>query len=239
MFSASRKDKAISNLKSIHWGFLLTLGAGIVTGILLMSRLIPVLLSDYPVVMYSFFLGLIAFSLTIPFRKMHKHPFEFVLLVIFAASTYYLTFALGEREGSTAVLYIFFSGALAICAMILPGISGAYILVILGEYKIILDALHERDLFIVGVFVGGVVLGLMSFVRLLKYILFHYHSRTMASLTGVMLGSMYKLWPLHYINGAPETIDYVIISGAIVAGVFVLYILEKVSLYLHDPEPVG
>src|SRR5690606_14317453 len=102
---------------------------------------------------------------------------------------------LPPTENVEALPYLFFSGALAICAMILPGISGAFILVLLGSYKTILDALHERDLKIIITVGLGIVFGLLSFAKLLKWMFTHYKNATLAILTGFILGSLNKIWP--------------------------------------------
>src|SRR5690606_11279169 len=90
--------------------------------------------------------------------------------------------------------------AIAICALILPGISGSYMLVMLGEYKLILTALHERELPTVLVFMSGMAVGILVFIRFLKWLLHHYRSLTMAALAGIMLGSLRTIWPLNYVE---------------------------------------
>jgi putative membrane protein len=90
---------------------------------------------------------------------------------------------------------VFFSGALAICAMILPGISGSFILLLLGMYKPVLDAIHFRDVGVISVLMAGAVVGLLSFSRLLKWLFDHYENLTLAVLTGFILGSLNKIWP--------------------------------------------
>ena len=98
-------------------------------------------------------------------------------------------------ENTAYLPYLFLSGALAVCAMILPGISGAFILVLLGSYKTILDAVHERDLTIVATVGFGAVFGLLSFARLLKWMFQHFKNMTLALLTGFIIGSLNKIWP--------------------------------------------
>jgi putative membrane protein len=90
---------------------------------------------------------------------------------------------------------LFFAGAIAICAMILPGISGSFILVILGAYKTLSDAIHDIDVKKITLFVGGAVIGLLSFSRVLKWLFKHYHNTTLALLTGFIIGSLNKVWP--------------------------------------------
>ena len=96
---------------------------------------------------------------------------------------------------NTSYLYLFFSGAIAVCAMILPGISGAFILVLLGAYKSITEAAHDFDLKTLGVVGIGAVFGLLTFSRILKWLFVHYSSITLAVLTGFITGSLNKIWP--------------------------------------------
>ncbi|MCR9141449.1 MAG: DUF368 domain-containing protein [bacterium] len=160
-------------------------------------------------------------------------------------------------EGSTAPLFVLFSGALAICAMILPGISGAYILVILGQYKLTTSALRDlssalKDLALNGqvdpalwpaltlvlFFIAGIAIGIFSFVRLLRFLLDRHHSMTMAVLTGLMIGSLRGLWPVNHLHG--ETLSPTLIGigvGLTLFGALAIYALEIVSQKLGDPDP--
>ncbi len=133
-------------------------------------------------------------------------------------------------------LWIFFVASIAICAMILPGISGAYILVLFGEYQNILKSLHNKELLTIGMFLLGVMTGLLSFVRILKFLLNKYHSYTMASLTGFLIGSLNKIFPLRYTNDHSFENLGIGIFIALIGGIF-LYILEKLSIRIGDPEP--
>ncbi|MCB1168967.1 MAG: DUF368 domain-containing protein [Leptospiraceae bacterium] len=142
-----------------------------------------------------------------------------------------------SEEASTSLPYIFLCGALAISAMILPGISGAYILVLMGEYKFILESIENRDFLVLGTFAAGILIGILSVVRLLRYLLENHHSLTMAALTGIMIGSLRKIWPGHYISGAPDGSTILIGVGLAIAGALLLFVLEVVSNRLQDPEP--
>lgn len=162
-----------------------------------------------------------------------------------------------SEAGSRGFLYVLFSGALAICAMILPGISGAYILVILGEYKLIasagrdlvkgaVDTLRSGSLdpmlvdngLVVLAFVIGVLIGILSFVRVLRFFLDRYHSLTMAVLTGLMIGSLRGIWPVQHLRGEALDASYIIGGVALaVGGAVAIYGLEQISKKLQDPEP--
>ena len=115
-------------------------------------------------------------------------------LVFGAIIAYYLT-TIPSLSNNSHSYFLFFAGALAICAMILPGISGSYILVILGAYKTLSDALHDFDFKKIIIFASGAIIGLLSFSHLLKWLFKHYHNLTLAILTGFIFGSLGKVWP--------------------------------------------
>jgi putative membrane protein len=116
------------------------------------------------------------------------------MLFIGAAIAYFIT-TLPPSDNISGLPYLFFCGAVAVCAMILPGISGAFILVLLGSYKTILDAVHEVDLKVIVTVGLGAVFGLLSFAKLLKWMFSNYKNITLAILTGFILGSLPKIWP--------------------------------------------
>jgi uncharacterized membrane protein len=338
--NAEKRTRNIEILSEIPFIFLIFLGTGILLGILSMSRMIPFFMDHYPFQTYSFFFGLIVFSITIPYSMMDHGWKEWSLLALFTAGTFWLVTTSpyekipvqvewkagadsGEKKSAVvrtdvtgsflvemaappeqlilrlpehggeviAVLnrestvnrkeyriesnttgydlllieskrtgvsasikgylsarrmhtfsigdfaWIWFTGAVAICAMILPGISGAYILVLLGEYRFILQSLHERNFAVIAVFVFGVATGLLSFVHLLKYLLKRYHSLTMAALTGFLVGSLGKIWPFLYLDGSPQPLDCGISAGIAGAGGLLLFLLERLSSKLKDPDP--
>jgi putative membrane protein len=117
------------------------------------------------------------------------------MLMIGAVVAYYITILPVTSSNSNSLLYLFLSGSLAICAMILPGISGSFILLLLGVYKPVLDALHDRDIKTISVIILGAIVGLLSFSRLLKWLFQKYHTLTLALLTGFIFGSLNKIWP--------------------------------------------
>jgi len=222
--------KRWNSLMTIHFHFFIPLGIGIIFSILTMAKIIPQLLEDYPFYMYSLFFGLILFSLTVPFRKMERSVSNFIVLLLFAVGMYFLLGPHLKMEGSTSLFYIFFSGSIAICAMILPGLSGAYILVLLGKYIFILEALHERNLAIIVPFVLGIAFGILTFARVLKYFLNNYYSHTMAALTGIMLGSLRKIWPMNYVGSLELDTTTISVSVSLaVGGALLILILEKLA----------
>lgn len=175
--------------------FLLVLLAGILTSILSLARLITYLLAHHPVPVWSFFFGLILVSVYLVGRDIGRWNWSrYLSFLLGLAFAYWITVAAPIQWGSDP-LTLFFAGAIAICAMILPGISGSFILLLLGLYATVLGAVKSLDLGVLAVFAAGCLVGLLSFARLLSWMLSHWRDLTLAFLTGLMLGSLNKVWP--------------------------------------------
>ncbi len=175
--------------------FLITLVAGIFISLLLLAGRVKWLLEHKPILLWSFFFGLIIASILFVAKAISRWSFKTLLMLfIGAVAAYYIT-QLPPSTDTDNLIFLFFAAALAICAMILPGISGAFILVILGAYKPLLNALHQLNFLLLGVAIMGALFGLFSFSRLLKWLLTHYKNSTLAILTGFIIGSLTKIWP--------------------------------------------
>ncbi|SFP43220.1 DUF368 domain-containing protein [Pseudomonas borbori] len=175
--------------------FLLVLLAGILTSVLSLARLITFLLAEHPIPVWSFFFGLILVSSHLVAREIQRWNWSrFVSFAMGAAFAYWITVASPVQWG-TGSLSIFCAGAIAICAMILPGISGSFILLLLGLYPFILGAVKGLDVSVLALFASGCLVGIVSFAGLLRWLLVHWRDLTLALLTGLMLGSLNKLWP--------------------------------------------
>jgi putative membrane protein len=181
---------------SLNANFLIALLIGIGISILSLAKIIRWLLENKPVLIWSFFFGLVLASIIYVAKQIKKWNFlTFIMLMIGAVVAYYITILPVTSSNSNSLLYLFLSGSLAICAMILPGISGSFILLLLGVYKPVLDALHDRDIKTISVIILGAIVGLLSFSRLLKWLFQKYHTLTLALLTGFIFGSLNKIWP--------------------------------------------
>lgn len=185
-----------ANLRAIEWTFIAPLLLGIGAAILALSHLIESLLEDHPVRMAGLFFGLVVGSILVAWRMVRRRDAATLgALVTVAILTFWL---MGLRAGDVAdpSLPVFFgSGAIAICAMILPGISGSFILLMLGMYANVLGAVNDRDLLAVGVFAVGCVVGLASFSTLLNWLLENHHDLVITAMVGLMVGSLRVLWP--------------------------------------------
>ena len=182
-------------LSHIPWRFLLCLGTGIVVAILTLAQLLETQLEHNPTHVSAFFFGLVlASTITISRSITNWNTTAIATALTTLVCTYSLLSATSVNTPET-VLFLFLSGAVAIAAMILPGISGAYILVLLGKYRYILSAVNNRDILTLAIVVAGAIVGLATFSRFLSWLFSRYHDLTVASLTGLMLGSLRKVWP--------------------------------------------
>lgn len=190
-----RKEGFKAFWKRLNGNFLFALFLGIFISVLSLAKFLSWLLENEPILLWSFFFGLVLASIFLVGKEIKKWSVVTILILIAGSAIAYFITTLPPNENVHSFPYLFLSGALAICAMILPGISGAFILVLLGSYKTILDAVHERDFLMVGTVAIGAIFGLLSFARLLKWMFKNYHNATLALLTGFILGSLNKIWP--------------------------------------------
>ena len=181
--------------KRINGNFLLALFGGILLSILSLSKLVAWLLHEEPVLLWAFFFGLVLASIIFVLKKINQwNSAVFLGLILGGVFAYQLT-QLNALGNSDSNWYLFLSGAIAICAMILPGISGAFILVILGSYANVLQALNDKDIAKITIFMTGALIGILSFSRLLKLLFKRFKNMTLAVLTGFMIGALSKIWP--------------------------------------------
>jgi putative membrane protein len=182
--------------KAINGNFLAALLLGIFMSVISLAKLISWALENEPILVWSFFFGLVLASIIFVGKQISEWNFLVFLVLIFgAAIAYYITTLEPIITENSSQLFIFMAGAIAICAMILPGISGAFILVLLGAYKPVLDAIHEKDIKLLGILALGAIVGLLTFSKLLKWLFVRYRNLTLAILTGFIIGSLNKIWP--------------------------------------------
>ncbi len=190
-----KKDGISVAWKQLNVNFLSALFVGIAISILSLSKGIKWLLENEPILLWSFFFGLVVASILFVGKQITKWNIASVFgFVVGAFVAFYIT-TLPTLGANSSGWFLFFAGALAICAMILPGISGAFILVLLGVYEPILEALNNRDFKMIFIFACGAIVGILSFSKLLKWLFKNHHNLTLAILTGFILGSLNKIWP--------------------------------------------
>ncbi len=195
LFKTFRKEGFKAFWTQVNGSFLLALFLGIGISVISLVKLVRWLLENEPVLLWSFFFGLVLASIIIVGKSIEKWNLGSIIMLILGALAAYFITQLPPSESIASLPFLFLSGALAVCAMILPGISGAFILVLLGSYKIILDAVDERNLKIIATVGLGAIVGLLSFAKLLKWMFNHYKNLTLAVLTGFIIGSLSKIWP--------------------------------------------
>ncbi|MEX1038391.1 MAG: DUF368 domain-containing protein [Acidimicrobiia bacterium] len=187
------------NLRDVEWGFLLLILGGILTAVLSLAHVIAVQLEENPIVLAAAFFGLVVGSVLVATRMIRKPLIAHLWVALAVGVALFAMLGLGSESGpvreSPGLLAFFGSATLAICAMILPGISGSLILVLIGMYDTVLGAVNDRDFAALGVFVLGAVLGLAFFSQILHIALRRWHDMVLAGLIGLMVGSLRILWP--------------------------------------------
>ena len=241
-----------STWKKANGPFLLALLLGVFVSIVSLAKGVEWVLEHHPILLWSFFFGLILASIIYVGKQIKTTAKDFKIFIAMAigAAIAYLITTINPSVASDTNLFLFFAGALAICAMILPGISGAFILVIIGAYTPVLEAINSRNLKTILIFGAGAVVGLLSFSKLLKWLFEKYHRMTLAVITGFMIGSLNKIWPWKTaltfrinskgikvplneecispisFDGDPQLLQAI---GLMVFGVLIILILEKIS----------
>ncbi len=181
--------------KAVNGKFLLSLLLGILTSVFALSSVITYLMANHPIPLWSFFSGLILVSAFLILKDIRRWHLGIVLAVLVGALIAWWVTNLPPTTTPDAMWFTFLSGSIAICAMILPGISGSFILLILGQYESILQAVKDRNVLKLAVFAAGCAVGILTFSRVVSWLLKKYHSVTIGLLSGFMLGSVNELWP--------------------------------------------
>lgn len=203
--------------KHFDASFLLVLGIGILTSLVALSGAISYALEFYPRYLASFFLGLILASAALLSKDLPKLQTKHLMMILFGCCFGVLVSLLSPTNINVTPLMIILSGMIAICAMLLPGISGSFILLMLGMYGPVLLAIKNLELNVLALFASGALLGLLTFSKLLKYLMTYFREITISFLIGVMLGSLLKIWPWKNIGQwtnidgkeVPENVMYV------------------------------
>jgi putative membrane protein len=177
--------------------FLIPLGFGIVFAIVFFTRVIPLptLIITHPELVYGLFFGLILASIVILMGEVEKYGVKEIMITIIGVLLGFTIVNLVPVETPTAAWFVFLCGFIAISAMLLPGISGSFILLILGKYAYIINALGELDLIVIAAFGLGALSGLVVFSRTIVWLLEHYHQPTLLVIKGILIGSLWIIWP--------------------------------------------
>lgn len=181
--------------KAINGNFLISVFVGIGISVISLAKGLKYLLDNHPILVWSFFVGLIVASAIYVARSIEKWNFGTITAGIIGTAIAYAITVITPAEANTSHWFVFLSGSIAICAMILPGISGSFILVLLGMYKFILEAVGDMNIAIIATFMAGTAIGLIAFSNVLSWLLKNFHNITIAVLAGFMVGSLNKVWP--------------------------------------------
>jgi putative membrane protein len=249
LFKTFKAEGVKAFWQKLNGNFLVALFLGIFISLFSLAKFLSWLLENKPILLWSFFFGLVLASIFLVGKEIKKWNIITAAVVLIGAAIAYFITTLPPNENVDSLPFLFLSGALAVCAMILPGISGAFILVLLGSYKTILDAVHERDIKLVATVALGAVFGLLSFAKLLKWMFKNYRNLTLALLTGFILGSLNKIWPWKEVlatkvfdekviviaekNVLPNAFDndpqLIPAIGLAIAGFSLIFILERIA----------
>ena len=227
--------------RQINGSFLLSVVSGILISIYSLAKLVTFLLENHPVMIWAFFFGLVLSSIYYVVKNVSEwNVMNVFMFLVGTAVAYYITIVT-PTSTTNDLWFIFLSGAIAICAMILPGISGSFILLLLGKYEYMMSAVKNLDIFLRVVFAAGALVGIVLFSRLLSYLLANFYNITISLLSGFMLGSLNKVWPwklpVSYAPDGSVLTERNILPDAymwegivlILVGVAVVVILETVS----------
>ena len=235
--------------EELNGNFILALLSGILVSVFTLMKLTNYLLETYPVIVWSFFFGLVMASVWYVGKQIDRWTVKLISFGIIGFAVAFGITLLAPAQGLDHPLYFLLCGATAICAMILPGISGAFILVLMGGYKSITEAVSEFNIQVIGLVGLGAVIGILSFSRILKWLFTHFRLVTLAILTGFIAGSLNKIWPWKnikesdYIRGKEVIIDEVSVLPqnfegdpnilfaviAVFLGFMTILILEKIA----------
>lgn len=194
-FTLLSKFKIKDFWKKINGNFLIVLFSGIFTSLISLAKIIKFLLANYPIQLWSFFFGLVIISSILVAKEIKQWNAKTMVALLIGTAIAYFVVEITPTQTPEGLWFIFISGAIAVCAMILPGISGSFIVLLLGKYEYLVTALEEMNILVLLTFGIGCVVGLLSFSRLLSWLLKKFHFIMIAFLSGFMIGSLNKIWP--------------------------------------------
>lgn len=194
LWRAAVRFKIKELFEIVNWQFLLAVGIGILMAILILARPLEWMLVNQPVYLWSFFFGLVVASAYTVSKRIPKWNLKLFLTLLFGTVAAFIIVGLVPAKTPDTWWFLFLSGAIASCAMILPGLSGAFLLFILGKYATILGAVNNRELLPLFFVAAGAAVGLVTFAQVLSWLFKRHHDYTIAVLIGLMLGSLRKLW---------------------------------------------
>lgn len=197
------KDRkaAFAQYKALDWMLLLPMLVGMGAVVLSLAGVMESFVTDKPIHARALFFGMVLISLTVPIGMTDKEdvrrrlPMAILGMVVAAVATFFLTGLTSAPQSDPNLLWVFVAAAIAVCALVLPGVSGSFFLLAVGLYSATMAAVDDRNLLYLGVFFLGALTGITCFVRLLEYLLHTHRTITLFVMTGLMIGSLRALWP--------------------------------------------
>lgn len=235
------REGIVRHLRGVEWTLVVPLAIGIGTAIVIAAGFVPDLLDERPVESRAMFLGSVAASLAVPWRQIRDRTRRSIRIAVAAALPAFVLSGLPPGAVvDPAPLVVFLGAAFAVCAMILPGVSGAFLLLVVGLYEPTLRAVDDQNLGYLAIFAIGMVIGLGSFSLLLGRLLARHHDVTMAALVGLMAGSLRALWPWQdETRGLEAPVDVGVAVLFVLLGASVVIAIQVVAWHRgrNDPAP--
>lgn len=200
-FAITDRSKVKKAASHVEWLFLAAVAVGMIGTVLVLSSVMHNFVENHTETARALFLGMVAISILVPLRMISRAEFEkhkvaaIALFIGFAVLTFFGTGFTSAEKSDPSLIVVFFAAAFAVCALVLPGISGSFLLLALGLYAPIMQAVSERNLTVMAVFVLGALTGIAMFIKILDYMMSHHRTLTLATMAGLMLGSLRALWP--------------------------------------------
>ncbi|WP_448855120.1 DUF368 domain-containing protein [Corynebacterium camporealensis] len=229
-------DLISGRFKKVDWAFLATVAIGMFAAIFGLSTILSNFVENQVSISSALFMGMVAISIFVPIAMMDKSARltgkSIITFLIAAAVIFIVTGFTSEPVDDPSLIVVFFAAAIAVCALILPGVSGSLILLTMGLYQPIIGALSDREMGTVAVFALGALCGLAAFVKLLNWLLHHHRNVTLAAMAGFMLGSLRALWPFGEGQDAGTLpIIGVFFLGVIIVGFFIWIDAQQAKKY--------
>lgn len=227
---------AVRTLRGLPWRLLIPVAIGMAAMVVIGAAVIEPLLEEYPVQMLALFFGLVLAGIWVPAHMVHRgvgwRPSYVVAALVAAVALFFVTGLPPATIENPNPIIVMLAAAVAICALVLPGVSGSFLLLSIGLYEPTIQAVNDRDLLYIGAFAIGAIIGLGSFVTLLKWLLTHRAGITLAIVTGLMLGSLRALWPWQTEDRDLLAPDSLVVPALVIAAlgaafVVVLLIVER------------
>jgi putative membrane protein len=235
---------AMRTFRGLPWRLLIPVGVGMVAMVVIGAAVVEPLLEEYPVQMLALFFGLVLAGIWVPAHMVHRgagwRPSYVAAALVAAVALFFVTGVPPATIDNPNLIIVMLAAAVAICALVLPGVSGSFLLLSIGLYEPTIQAVNDRNLLYLGAFAIGAIIGLGAFVTLLKWLLAHRAGITLAILTGLMLGSLRALWPWQTEDRdllAPDSLLVpALLVGALGAGFVVVLLLVERRLGISEEQ---